>query len=882
MSRDRLRVAWSKTVALVRRRRLERELEEELAFHLDMRAARNREEGLAPAEASAAAERRFGRAFTVKEQCRDSWSFERLTSLRQDVRLALRGLRNAPAFAAVAILSLAIAIGANAAVFSLVHAVLLQPLPYPQADRLVRLAGFYPKGALVALQAQARTMDVAGATPDLALNLTGQGDAERLVGSAVSANLFQVLGAGAARGRALAPGDDQPGRDDVVVLSHALWESRFGADPQVLGRVLTLDGTPRRVVGVMPRGFAFPLAAAQLWIPLRLDPSRTEDYWGFGWMPLVARLRPGVTLAQADGDLREQVVRVAGLFPWNAPNWNPNAAVVPLQGDVVRDVRPRILVLQAAVALVLLIACANVASLLLARAAARQKEMALRASLGAGRPRLLRQLLTESLTLALVGGGLGIVLAWFALAGAPVVFPGEEWAREVRLDGTVLAWVSGLSLLCGVFFGVVPSLAASRVDLATAVKTGGSRSAARSALRVRSAFIAGEVALAVVLTVGAGLLVRTLWGLTSADPGFRPESTVTVGVHPNASDCAARAQCVALYDDLLQRARQEPGVAEVALASAAPLAAEQPLLPMELEGHPLDPADPQAALLWSGAVTPSYFRLLRIPILRGRGFQETDGAGAAPVVIVSAETARRYWPGQDPIGKTVRVVWDEHWRTVVGVAGEVRQYALSGRAPEGIAGALYMPYAQAVALDRRLPRTMTLLVRASAPAREVAPRLRPLIARVNPDVPVSDVRTLEALVDASVSKPRALMWTFAAFSACALLLAAIGTYGIVSFQVSQRTYEIGVRLAIGASRRHVFGLVIGHGVRLVVVGLAIGLGAAMLLGRVLSTFLYGVTATDPLTFAAVSLLLLAAAFVAAWGPGRRAARTDLVRALRAD
>jgi predicted permease len=879
---DRARVLWSKAGALFRRRRLERDLQDELAFHLEMRAAASASEGPDEGDARIAAERRFGRTAAVREECRDSWSFAPLESVLQDARIALRGLRHSRAFAGVSILSLAIAIGANAAVFSLVHALLLRPLPYAEPERLVRLGGFYPRGALVALQEGARTMDVAGVTADLPFNLTGQGPAERHLGSVVSANLFALLGRGAALGRTFEPGEDRPGRDGVVLLSHALWRDRFGGDPAILGRTLTLEGVDRRVVGVMPADFASPFGAAELWLPLRIDASRADAYWGFGWMPLVARLRPGVTLAQADGDLREQVQRIGRLFPWTAPNWNPDAAVIPLHADVVRDVRLRVLVLQAAVVLVLLIACANVASLLLARAAAREKEMALRASLGAGRGRLLRQLLTESVTLSMVGAILGVALAWIALAGAPAVFPGEEWVRRVRLDWTVLGAVSALAIVCGVLFGTAPALAASRFDLGGSMKAGGARGRTRSAVRLRGAFIAGEVALAVVLTVGAGLLVRTLWSLTRADPGFRSARTVTASVYPNQSDCEPRSRCLALYDDLLRRAREEPGVTDAALANAAPLETFQPLLPVELEGHPLDPSDPKATLLWSGAVTPAYFDVMRIPILRGRTFEAGDAADAAPVVIVSAGTAQRFWPGEDPIGKTVRVVWDERGRTVVGVAGDVRQYALSGRAPRDIAGSMYMPYAQSVGLDRTVPRAMTLFVRTTLPSGVVAPRLQALVANVNPNVPVGEVRALDALVERSVAEPRSLMWTFAAFAACALLLAAIGTYGIVSFQVSQRTYEIGVRLAVGASRRQIFGLVVGNSLRLVVTGLAMGLAASVLLGRALASFLYGVGAADPLTLAAVTGLLLLTALLAAWAPGRRAARTDLVRALRAD
>jgi predicted permease len=867
--------------ALLHRRQLDRDLDDELRFHLAMREEEREAAGLPAEDARRAALRRFGNPVALKEECRDMWTFRHLETLRQDLHFASRVLLKNPGFTAVAALSLALGIGGNAAMFSLVNAILLRPLPYPEAERLVRLTGYYPKGAVVALQEQSRTLEIAGVGSDVELNLTGHGEATRHLVSAVSANFFSVLGRGAGRGRAFEAGDDRAGRDRIVVLSHALWQNRFGSDPTTVGRTLTVEGVDRQVVGIMPPGFHFPSASTQLWIPLRLDPGNTEDYWGFGWMPLVARLRPGATLVQAQGELRAMITQTARLFPWPVPAWNAEAAAIPLQEDLVRDVRARLLVLQSAVGIVLMIACANVASLLLSRAAARTKEMALRASLGASRGRILRQLLTESVVLSLLGGGLGVALAFAALSGLKAVLPPDlQGAGPAVVDGPVLVVVAGLSILCGLVFGLAPAASASRTDLAASVKAGGQRGTSRGGRRLRSTFIAAEVALTVVLAVGAGLLIRTLWRLTQVDPGFRPEQTLTVRVTPNPSTCEARPACVALYDELMRRTQHTNGVADVAVANSLPLSGEQPLLPVEIEGHPL--VDGVAPLVWAGAVSPSYFRVLHIPLAQGRGFDDSDGEQTAPVVIVSAATARRYWPNENPLGKRIRVVWDKDWRTVVGVAPDVRHYDLSGRSPADITGALYMPYPQAVALNRRIPTAMALLVRSSADPSDLGARVRTLVASLNPGVPVSDVFTLEALVSSSVSEPRSMMWLFAGFAGGALLLAAIGTYGVVSYSAAQRTHEIGVRVAIGATRSDIFGLVMGQSLRLVLAGLAVGLVAALLLGRTLSSFLYGVSATDPITFAGVGGLLIVTALLAGYLPSRRAASIDPLRALRVD
>jgi predicted permease len=874
-----LTTTWLRLKMLRKRRQLDRDLEDELRFHLAMREASYREAGMEAEEATYASHRRFGNATSLKEVCREMWTFASFESFLQDVRFGLRSLAKNRAFAIVAVLSLALGIGGNAAMFSLINGALIRPLPYAHADQLVRVTKAYPKGGIAVLQEESRTMDVAAYLSDSEFNLTGQGEAVHLNGGVVSANLFSLLGVTAKVGRTFEPGEDRPGRDRVVVLSHALWQSRFAADPSIVGRLITIDGAPREVIGVMPPEFGFPSTRMQIWLPARFDPANKGEYWEHGWMLLVARMRPGATLPQAQGELRTLISRIVTTapFPMSA-NWNADSTVISLQDDLAGGLRGKLLLLLLAVGCVLLIACANVASLLLARTAARQREMAVRAALGAGRWRIVRQLLTESLVLALLGGGLGLALATSGLSALKSLLPADNpLIVTAGIDWQVLAFLAALALVTGLAFGIAPALSATQSNPAAMFRTRGPQGAGLASARLRSSFIVAEVALAVVLVVSAGLLIKSLWLLTQEDPGFRPEQIVTVRVYPQASD--ERASTIALYDELVRRARQVSGVTDVAVANSVPLSPEVPILPVEMEGHPFTPEQKTATLLWAGAVTPDYFGIMHSPLLAGRLLTESDGDQSAKVVLVSAATARQYWPGEDAVGKHIRVVWEQEWRTVVGVVGDVRQFDLSGKTPDFVNGTFYMPYSQSTALDRRLPAAMTLVVR-TAGTQRVADELRQLVARVNPDVPVSDVRRMEAVVEASTTAPRSLMWLFVGFGGAALLLAAIGAYGVVSYSTTQRTYEMGVRIALGASYGNIFGLILGQSLKLVVTGLAFGVAASLALGRLISSFLYGVTPNDPVTFVAVSLLLIVTGLLAGYFPARRAARVDPIVALR--
>lgn len=879
-------MSWNIFALWAERRRLrDEDIEREIRAHLDLEAEEQKEPGVPAEEAHYRAVRAFGNTTIVVENTRSIWGWTRLEQFWQDLRYGFRGLRRNPGFTAVAALSLAIGIGANAAVFSLIRAALLRDLPYRDPSRLVEITGVYPKGAIADLQRESRSMEIAAYTPASEVNLVVQGEAQRLAGSAVSANLFQVLGVEAQLGRTTSAEEDHPGQDAVVILSDALWRKKFAADPTVVDTPIMLDGASRKVIGVMPPSFGFPFSGVELWVPLHMDPTNAFDYWNTGFIPVSARLRPGTTLQQAKAEVRSLVAHAIAAFPYPMPrSWNADAAVVPLQQFLVSDVRNKLIVLQCAVALVLLIACANVASLLLARAAVRRKEMTLRSALGADRGRIARQLLTESAVLGFIGAGAGLGLAFAALAVFKLAIPANTpgWT-DARIDLPVFGFVMLLAVGSAVAFGLAPAMAGTRISLAAMLRSGGQRSSSSTSIRVRAVLIAGEFALALVLAVSAGLLIRSLWMLSNVKPGFHAEHILTMRVSPDPSFCQERSRCVALYTQLLQRAKEIPGVAEIAATNALPLSGELASIPAEMEGQTNTAGDNLAPMLWASAVTPEYFSLIRIPLLKGRSITASDGEKSEPVVLVSAATAKRFWPGEDPIGKHLRPVWGQQpWRTIVGVVGDVRQYQLANNLPDWMAGTVYMPYPQAVGNDRQLPAAMTLLVRTATDPQRVAGEIRRLVAELNPSAPVSEIRTMESVVSSSNSQTRSLMWLFVSFAAAAVLLAAIGINGVVSFLTSQRIYEMGVRVALGATRGNLFRLVLKVSLRLALIGLGCGIFVALLVTRVLASFLYGIGTTDGLTFLLAAALLVSVAIIAALVPARRAAQVDPVMALRSE
>ncbi len=803
-----------------------------------------------------------------------------MPSVWQDLRYGLRMLAKNPGFTAIAVLTLALGIGANTAIFSLVDGILLQPLPYAKPEQLVSVTGSYPRGAFVAMRAQVRTLDVATYAEGHEFNLTGQGEPVRLAGTLVSAELFSLLNARPEKGRTFYPGEDTAGQDNYVILSHALWARRFAGDPSIIGRSIELEGVNRQVVGVMPENFRFPSAKTELWIPLHNDPRAVFEYWAGDFMPVIGRLRRD-GIAQARAEIRTFQSRVFALFPWAMPSsWNADVTVIALQNGMVADVRVRLLLLLAAVALVLLIACANVANLTLSRAATREKEINIRFALGAARQRIARQLLTESVLLASMGGLLGLLFASAGVSLLRAALPADTpRLADVHINWQVLVFTGGLAMLTGLSFGLAPALQSSRRGqvLTDALKSGGRGSAVSVSQRLRSSLVAGEVAFAVLLVIAAGLLIRSFWALAHVNPGFRAQQVVTARITPNESYCSDAARCLDFYRDVLEQLRNSPGVASAALVNTLPLGGRVSKRSLELED--LNPTA-ISPLFWLDIITPDYFRTMGISLLAGRPFTDSDTTGA-PIAIVSAETARRFWPNQSAVGRHVRLLDEKEWRTIVGVTEDVRAYDLQQNVPNWIRGTAYVPYNLSATLEtRRIPAEMTVAMRMASDTRQAGAMLRRVVTDLNPQVPVSEVKTMTAVVSEAVATPGSTTSLFVTFAGLALVLGMIGIYGVLSFLVSKRTREIGIRMALGAQRRDVLLLIIKEGAKFSLVGVVLGVAGAFAVTRLLASQLYGVSATDPITYAAVAIVMTMVTLLACYIPARRAMRIDPLLALR--
>ncbi len=864
-----------------------RGLSEEMQHHLQLKTEENMRAGMSEKEARYAAQREFGNVTLLNEDSRGVWNFRWVEHFLQDVRYGARMLCKSPGFTIVAVLTLALGIGANTAIFSLVNGILLRPLSYSHPDRLVAITDSFPQGIVVAMPPRLKTLEIGGYFDGTEFNLTGRGEPSRLYGTSISADFFSILGVEPAIGRPFIDGEDHPGQDNVLMLSYALWQKEFAGDPNVIGQQVALDGVNRQIVGVMPAEFQFPSQKSQLWVPLHLDPRNVGTYWGGGFMPIVGRLRNGATIAQANSELRAALPQLRTLFPWKMPDllW-AGSTVTSLQAQITGDVQTKLFVLLGAICLVLLIACANVANLLLARGVTRQREMAVRAALGAGRRRIFQQLLTESALLAICGGTLGIVLAFSGLKWLKIILPADTpRLASITIDWRVLAFTGAVALITGIISGLAPALFAAKIDLTESLKKGGQHSsstATGSSHRLRSALAISEICLALVLVIGAGLLVKSLWELVRVNPGFQSESIITARITPNQSFCVSAVRCRNFYDEVTDRVRATPGVIDTALVSVLPLNGRIAAFAADLEGHPRNPSDP-APVLFDTVITAGYLQVMEIPLMRGRALTSADSAaGAEPVALITASTAQRFWPNQNPIGKHLKRTFSPQWITIVGVVGDVHEQSLVSTLPYFVDGAIYEPFGLQSEIGRAQPLNMDLVARVSNSQINFGQSLQQIVAGLNPDAPVSDVATLRTIVTKSASAARSTVALFTAFAALALTLAAIGIYGVISYSVTQRRPEIGMRMALGAQWQDIVRLIVGHGVRLALSGIAIGIAASFALTRLMKTLLFGVSATDPITFVAVSILLLLVAVAACYIPARRAMRVDPMVALRHD
>ncbi|HEV8122458.1 MAG TPA: ABC transporter permease [Candidatus Polarisedimenticolia bacterium] len=805
----------------------------------------------------------------------------------QDLKFALRSLRARPVIAVVAILALALGIGANSAIFSLVHAVLLRPLPFRDADRLVLIWHDYGKGmnlskATLSVPTYIEYRDHVEAFESVAVgtpwnaNLTGAGDPERLQGSLVSGNFFRTLGVAPTLGRDFLPEEDKPGGNRVVLLSDGLYRRRFGADPAIVGKTISLNGENHTVVGVVPKGFQF-MMPVDLYKPVAFTPEQAApENHGNEFLVGVARIKPGLTMAQAAAQLAALGEKLQKQF--YPEGWHP--VMFPLHGEIVGDLRPALLMLNAAVACVLLIACANIANLLLARATGRAREIAVRAALGAGRLRLARLLLTESLFLGILGGAAGLVVAWWGIrvlqaAAPPALLQNVLGGRPATINPAVLMFTSGVSVLTGVLFGLLPAMRASRVDLHDTLKEGArGESVGAHGHRLLGGFVVSQVAVAFVLLVGAGLLLRSFARLREVDPGFRPERLMTMRVALPPNRYADKPAIGAFYERLGESLRALPGVTAAALVSNLPMSGNNSSGSFEIEGSPTPDGQPSPHGD-SHYVSRGYFETMAIPLVQGRFFDGRDSKEGTPSILIDDVLARRYWPDGSALGHRLAKYGEGPdkqpvWRQIVGVVGHVKKYGLDGRVKEQY----YVPAEQ-------VPQAaMSLVIRSASDPAEVVSAARAAVRALDPEVPVFSVKTMAEWLDDTLVMRRFVMSLLAGFAATALLLAAVGLYGVLAYSVAQRTHEIGVRMALGARSGDVVMMVVRRGMLLAAGGLAAGGVLAVGLTRFIQSQLFGVGAADPFTYLLFALALAGVALFACFIPARRAARVAPTVALR--
>ncbi|HEY6189219.1 MAG TPA: ABC transporter permease [Pyrinomonadaceae bacterium] len=869
----RLRAVWNGEA-------VHQDIDDELRFHIRMRTQENIERGMSPEDARRDAEQRFGNTGRIKDMGWDVRGGGWLETLWQDVRYGSRMLRKHPGFSLMAIVTLALGIGANTAIFSIVNGVLLRPLPYPEPDRLERVVqqnGSMNRFGMSVADFQALEKEYAkigsvAAFSRRAVTLTGGELPEQIQATFAAGEFFKILGVTPSIGRTFLPGEDRPGADRVAVISNGFWQRRLAADPKVIGQQLTLDGISYTVIGIMPPDFVSPEATApDLWPILQLEtPKRRGPFT----LRVITRRNAGVSEQQS----REELHRIARqtFIQW-APTFDDASATyvsTPLKKALIGDIGTTLLVLFGAVGCVLLLASVNVANLLLARASTRQQEIAIRAALGAGRLRLVRQLFTESLLLAILGGAAGLLLAvWgvdMLLALSPETIPRMD---QVRVDGFVLGFAALGTVVSCLVFGLVPALYNVNPDLGEPLKGGGRGSAeVPGRRRLRDLLVITEFALALPLLIGAGLMINSFMRLQQVNPGFEPDHILTVSLPLPALKYPKVEQAANFHKEMLRRVQALPGIKSASISTGLPLeGGETNDFKLEIRPTPPGKSDDVAEFM---SISPEYFHTLSIPLLKGRYLTEQDDANAAPVMVISEAMAKRYFPGEDPIGMRLKTggCTECPWTTIVGVVGDVKNEGL--RAEDD--SAMYCPFTQ----EPFNIRMMTLVLRTEGDPASYVASVRREVNSIDPDLALADIRTMDQLMSRSLGQSRYRGVLLGIFAIVALTLAAVGIYGVIAYAVSQRTREIGIRIALGARKLDIFKMVVGHGMILSLIGVAIGVAASLMLTRYLSSLLYGVSSTDLTTFASVVVLLITVALLACSIPARRATRVDPMNALR--
>lgn len=874
---------------LLHRREADREMDDELREFIEASAAEKMKSGLRREEALRAARVEMGSTESVKEDVRAVGWETALETFWQDIRFAFRILRKNPGLSTIIVVTLALGIGANTAIFSVVNTVLLQPMPYKQASHLITIWGenkargydldlvSYPD--YLEWKSQNRVFESMGASTDEMYTLTGAGEPAAIIGYSFSPDFFDVLGISPLLGRTFARDEDQAGKDRVAVLNFHLWKTQFGGDPNIVGRSVTLDGRAYAVIGVMPQSFQYP-PSVELWTPLTIDPGYAKDR-GIRWMRVLARLKPGVTIGQAAADMRTIVAQQRNAYPNTNKGYDVN--LVTLRELESGDVRPALLILLCAVGLVLLVACANVANLLLSRAVARRREIAVRTALGASRSRIVRQFLTESILLSLVGGVLGLAIAYRGVRALVAMFPTTisnlsiPRVESIPIDSWVLGFALLASLLTGVVFGLAPALQACRINPNDSLKESGrSGTSGMQGRRLRSALVISEVALSLVLLTAASLMIKSFMHLVQTDLGFHTDHVLTMRAFLPEYKYKTDTQQIAFGSEVLQRIESLPGVEAAGTVTFLPLSGWWGTREVLVAGRPIDPAAKNPRPVW-GSVSPGYFRAMHVPLLKGRYFTDEDNASNANVAILSADLARALLPNEEPIGRQVMVQGFDKPRQVVGVVGSVYQLGIGvhqAGVKSEVTSEVYVPFAQAPS------HLLCFAIRTNGDPLSLAKAVQREIWAVDKEQAVSFVESMDQLASETMALQRASMILLAVFAALALALAAIGIYGVISYSASQRTQEIGVRIALGAGRGDVLRLVIGEGLLLTLAGILIGVASAAGLTRFLASMLYGVSAIDSMTFVAVPIVLACVALAACYIPASRAMRLDPVIALR--